>query len=89
VLWLIRRVFWFGTGASVGAGGVWWIRRRVRRVVMRYTPEAVGPEVRAQVAANLRRGRDDVRDAVREGRAAMRAREAELRSELAPPGRRG
>jgi hypothetical protein len=85
VLWLIRRFFWFGTGASVGAGGVWWVRRRVRRAIMRYTPESVGPEVRAQVAAHLRRGRNEVRDAVREGRAAMRTREAELRSELAPP----
>lgn len=91
MFWLLRRLFWFGTGASVGFGGAMWIRNRVRRVVARYAPE----RLTVDVADNVRRAGDrvgddarrvgaNVRDAWAEGRTAMRTRENELRQELTP-----
>lgn len=81
--WLLRRLFWLGTGASVGFGGAMWIRARVRRAVARVLPDRVA----ADVAGGARRAGSTVRDAFTEGRDAMRAREAELRDELAPGSR--
>jgi len=78
--WLFRRLFWLGTGASVGFGGAMWIRNKVRRAVARVMPDRVA----ADVAGNARRAGSTVRDAFVEGRDAMHAREAELRDELAP-----
>jgi hypothetical protein len=83
VFWVLRRVFWFGTGASVGFGGAMWIRARLRRAVTRYAPE----RVTSDVASGARRVGTEIRTAVSEGREAMHSREAELRRELAP-GRR-
>jgi hypothetical protein len=78
--WLFRRLFWLGTGASVGFGGAMWIRSKVRRAVAKVMPDRVA----ADVASGARRAGSNVRDAFAEGRDAMRAREAELRDELAP-----
>jgi hypothetical protein len=83
VRWLFRRLFWLGTGASVGFGGAMWIRARVRRAVARVMPDRVA----ADAADSARRAGTNVRDAFSEGRTAMRTREAELRSDYAP-GRR-
>jgi hypothetical protein len=80
MFWLMRRLFWFGTGASMGFGGAMWIRHRVRRAVARYRPARVS----AEVGTGVRRVGNDVRDAISEGRAEMHTREAELREELAP-----
>jgi len=78
--WLFRRLFWLGTGASVGFGGAMWIRNKVRRAVARVMPDRVA----ADVGDGARRAGANVRDALAEGRSAMRAREAELRDELTP-----
>jgi hypothetical protein len=78
--WLFRRLFWLGTGASVGFGGAMWIRAKVRRAVARAMPERVA----ADVGSGARRAGANVRDAFTEGRDAMRAREAELRDDYAP-----
>lgn len=80
---IVRRLFWIGTGASLGFGGAMWIRNRVRRAVARVMPERVS----ADVAQGVRRTGTNVREAVAEGRRAMRHREAQLRRELSP-GRR-
>jgi hypothetical protein len=77
---MIRRLMWFTSGATAGFGGAMWIRRRMRRTVQRYAPE----QLRADATASVRRLGSGVRDAVVEGRAAMREREAELRAELRP-----
>jgi len=83
--WLFRRVFWMGTGVSVGFGGAMWIRRRIQRAV-----EAVMPQrVSSNVAKGVRRAGGNVVGAVSEGRAAMQAREAEMRREYAPGMSRG
>jgi hypothetical protein len=80
VIWLLRRLLWFVTGASVGFGGAMWIRNRVRRALARVMPE----QVSADVARGARRAGSTVRDAVSEGRTAMHDREAQLRQELSP-----
>lgn len=91
MFWLLRRLFWFGTGASVGFGGAMWIRNRIRRAVGRYAPE----QLTTEVAHNVRRAGDRVgndarrvggnmREAWVEGRTAMQRREAELHQELRP-----
>jgi hypothetical protein len=90
-MYVVRRLVWFTSGATAGFGGAMWVRRRIRRTVRRYAPE----QLRAGTRASVRRFGWDVRDAVAEGRSAMREREAELRAELRPgmqlvdaPGRR-
>jgi hypothetical protein len=80
VIWLLRRLLWFVTGASVGFGGAMWIRNRVRRAMARVMPE----RMQAEVARGARRAGSNLRDAVSEGRTAMRRREAELRQDLSP-----
>jgi hypothetical protein len=90
-MYVIRRLVWFTSGATAGFGGAMWVRRRIRRTLRRYAPE----QLRADTTASVRRLGWGVRDAVAEGRSAMREREAELRAELRPgmqlvdaPGRR-
>ena len=79
---MLRRTFWFATGATAGFGGAMWVRRQVLRTVRRYAPE----QVRADAGESVRRLGTDLRAAVREGRSAMSEREAALRAELAPGG---
>jgi hypothetical protein len=80
VIWLLRRLLWFVTGASVGFGGAMWIRNRVRRAMARVMPE----QVQADVRRGVRQTGATVRAAVSEGRNAMHHREVELREELSP-----
>jgi hypothetical protein len=77
---MVKRAFWFTTGATAGFGGAMWVRRRVLRTVRRFTPD----QVQADVTTSVRRLGSDLRDAVVAGRHAMADREAELRSELKP-----
>jgi hypothetical protein len=79
-MFIVRRLVWFTSGATAGFGGAMWIRRRVLRAVHRYAPE----RLRADTTASVRRWGTDVRQAVTDGRRAMREREAELREELRP-----
>jgi hypothetical protein len=82
VRWLFRRIFWVGTGVSMGFGGAMWIRARLLRAV-----EAVMPKrVQKQVSKGARRAGGNVAGAFVEGRSAMRQREAELRRQY-PAGR--
>lgn len=90
MFWLLRRLFWFGTGAGVGFGGAMWIRNRVRRAVARYVPDRVSAEVSTgarKLGAEAQRLTGDMRDAVSEGRTTMHQREAQLRAELFGRGR--
>jgi hypothetical protein len=66
---MIKRLTWFVSGVIAGATAFGMARRKVRTVAEDLTP--------AKVAA---RARDRVRDAIDEGRRAMRAKEAELRA---------
>ena len=64
---MFKRLFWLVVGFLLGLGSSWAVTRRVRRVARRYVPA----ELRDRWGGNMRA-------AVGEGRAAMRAREAEL-----------
>jgi hypothetical protein len=79
-MYVIRRLVWFTSGATAGVGGAMWVRRRIHRTVRRYAPE----QLRSDTTASVRRLGSGVRDAMAEGRSAMREREAELRAELRP-----
>jgi hypothetical protein len=85
-----KRTFWFVTGTAAGLGSSLYVQRRVREAVERYVPE----KVQERVAEQAKRVAPSVRDAVTEGREAMRLREAEMRAEVADrvsaprPGRR-
>ncbi|HET9444432.1 MAG TPA: hypothetical protein VFO65_13970 [Acidimicrobiales bacterium] len=75
---MFKRVFWLTMGAGFGFGISFWLMRVVRSTVERYTPERVS----ADLAGALRQLGGDLKEAVAEGREAMREREAELRREL-------
>jgi len=66
---MLTRITWFMAGTAVGLGGSVWARRKVRR-----TAEKLAPLNLASTAF------DAMREAVREGRDAMRAKEVELRA---------
>jgi hypothetical protein len=65
---LFRRFIWLVLGFAAGWASSWAVTRRMRRTVARYVPS----EVRERWSGNMRA-------AVDEGRAAMRAREAHLK----------
>jgi hypothetical protein len=65
---MLKRVRWLTAGAAVGFGGSFWLQRKLKVAAGRYRP--VGMAGAAAVRA---------RDALEEGRTAMREREAELR----------
>jgi hypothetical protein len=65
----MKRVVWFAAGAVAGVSGSAYARRKAREAAVRYRPVSM-----AKGAV------DRVTDAVREGRKAMVAREAELRA---------
>lgn len=69
-----KRLFWLTVGYGAGMGSSWYAARKVRSAARRYTPEGLGERVGGRVT--------DVKDAVTEGRAAMRRREMQLRAGL-------
>jgi hypothetical protein len=76
----MKRITWFTSGLIAGVTGVLYGSRRLKEKA-----ESLRPVNVARDAAARARGRlDDVVDAVREGRGAMRAKEQELRSEFVP-----
>jgi len=81
-----KRVTWFVVGAAAGATGSVYAKRKARKAVERLQPTNVA---RVAVVRARSSGRSMV-DALKEGRAAMRAKEAELReSRDAREGRNG
>jgi len=66
---VFKRLFWLIVGFALGIGSSWAVTRRIRRLVVRFTP-----------ADAVDRWSDNVRSAVSEGRTAMRTRESELNS---------
>lgn len=75
---MFKRLFWLMVGIGFGFGLSFWVTRVVRETIERYSPERVS----ADLAGALRSLGTDLREAVREGREAMREREGELRAEL-------
>jgi hypothetical protein len=75
---MFKRVRWVTTGFVIGVGSSYAVARRVRRTMERYTPPQVADRL-GESATNMRRSAGA---ALTEGRAAMRAREADLRAEV-------
>jgi hypothetical protein len=73
---MIKRVTWFVAGAATGAAGAVAAGRRVRRAAERLLPTNVA----RQAASTVARKKHAVAAAVREGKAAMIAKEHELRA---------
>ena len=74
---MFKRMFWLFVGAGFGFGMSFWIMRTVRETVERYSPQRLSSDLTdAARAMGV-----DVREAVAEGRAVMRQREAELHAE--------
>jgi hypothetical protein len=69
---VFKRLFWLTVGAGFGFGSSFWLMRVARTTMARLSPTRVSNGVTTTVRA-----------AVAEGRDAMRARERELRAELA------
>ena len=72
---MFRRLFWLCIGAGFGFGVSFWLMRWVRDTAARYAPERVSSDL----ASAVKGFGQDLRDAVAEGRTAMREREATLR----------
>ncbi len=70
----MKRLTWFFSGIVTGAAGVSYAKRKVRRTAATLDPRNVAKRT---VGAVRQRG-EDVAEALREGRQAMRAKEAEL-----------
>ena len=70
---MLKRLRWLTAGAAVGVGGSLWLQRRLKDAATRYRPAGVA------VAAAAR-----ARDALDEGRLAMKEREAQLRRRSGP-----
>lgn len=75
---MFKRLFWLLAGAGFGFGVSFWLTRFVKETVGRYSPERVS----ADLAGAIRDFGRDLREAVAEGRDAMRERETELRAEI-------
>ena len=76
---MFKRLFWLSVGIGFGFGMSFWLSRYLRDAVARYTPVRLSSEL----AGALRGLGKDLRDAVADGRDAMREREDEIRAELA------
>jgi hypothetical protein len=76
---VFKRLFWLSMGAGLGFGMSFWIMRVVRETVERYSPHRISSDL-SQAARDVG---FDMRQAVAEGRQAMRQHEAELRAQVA------
>lgn len=75
---MFKRLFWLMMGAGLGFGMSFWITRMVRETVERYSPHRISSDLSdAARAVGV-----DVRQAVADGREAMRQHEAELRAQV-------
>lgn len=72
----MRRVTWFVSGVAAGAAGASYAKKKVKQTAANLAPVNVAKNAAGAVRE---RGRH-LADAVREGRAAMHAREDELRA---------
>ncbi len=75
---MFKRLLWMTIGIGIGFGTSVWLMRFVRATIDRYRPERVADDL----AGALRRRGADLREALGEGRQAMREREAELRAQM-------
>ena len=73
---MFKRLFWLMVGAGFGFGASLWVGRVVRSTAEKYSPTRMSKDL----TSTIKQFGTDVRDAVSEGRGAMRDRELELQS---------
>jgi hypothetical protein len=81
-----KRLFWFTAGAAFGFGGAVYAYARVREVRGRFAADRLADSVSDAVVGTARSVRTTVREAVAEGRQAMRDADVDIRSRLEPTG---
>jgi hypothetical protein len=69
---VLKRIRWMATGLAIGAGASLWAERKAKALAAKYSPSGAANRALGWLA--------DVLAAVKEGREAMRQREAELRA---------
>lgn len=74
----MKRVTWFVGGVATGVAGASYARRKVKAKAAELAPV----QIARQAGERVRDVGRSIADAVRDGRAAMRAKEAELRARL-------
>lgn len=69
---MFKRIVWFGSGVASGAAGSWYVKRKVREKVERFTPAGIrsqatervqqlGATIRTKSEAAVTDGREVVR----------------------------
>jgi len=61
---VFKRLFWFGSGALSGAAGSWYVKRRIRERMQRFTPAGM----REQALVKARKAQTDAKIALAEAR---------------------
>jgi hypothetical protein len=72
----MKRLTWFVVGAASGIGATRVAKRKVQQAIQKVSPDHVA----RHAADTLKRTAQDVVDALRDGRVAMVAKEAEMRA---------
>jgi hypothetical protein len=78
---MFKRVTWLGLGFTLGVGTTAYAARKARQQLDRYKAPALVDRVTTTISTRSVTIKDQVTDALTEGRAAARAREAQLRDE--------
>lgn len=73
---MMKRLTWFVGGVAAGAAGAGYAKRKVKHTAAQLAPAHLAK----RAAGKVRHGGRNVVGALREGRAAMRAREDELKA---------
>jgi hypothetical protein len=81
-----KRLFWFTAGAACGFGGAVYTYARVREVRGRFAADRLADSVSEAVVGTARSVRTTMREAVAEGREAMREADGDIRARLEPTG---
>lgn len=79
---VIKRIVWWTTGALMGVGGSTYLQIKFRKAVQAKVARFTPPHVVDAAAARAKGLRSRAGAAVGEGKAAMAARESELRSRI-------
>jgi hypothetical protein len=78
---VFKRATWLGVGFTLGVGTSVAVARKARQQLDRYRPPALVDRVTTTITSRTTTLKDQVVEAVTDGRAAARARDAELRAD--------
>ena len=78
---MFKRATWLGVGFTLGVGTTAYAARKARQHLDRYKPPAMLDRVTTTITSKSVTLKDQVVEALSEGRAAARDREAELRDQ--------